>query len=758
MEIVGYSDKWRAQPGETIRFMVSCRKPAFRARLLRVVNGDDNPRGPGAKMEAVGSPADGEYPGRVQELVPGSYAAAPHDPRLEVGSFTIQAWIFPTTPGRGLQGIVTKWDADAGAGYGLFIDEDGALSVRVGLGGGRVEELGSGVPLRAAEWYFAAGVYDAEEGSLRIHQRPLDRWPLMDTAADASKAAEAGGPAANEADLMIAGYTRGGRAAGLYNGKIDNPVILRRAVGPEEAVRPRGDASRAPHDPALVAAWDFGRDFASAAVWDASPNGLHGEAVNMPTRAVTGHNWTGRTVDFKSAPEQYAAIRFNNDDLEDAGWEADFEYTVPEDARSSVYAFHITADGAEDYLPFAVRPRNGAPAARIAFLLSTYTYLAYANEHLADNPVLIEYMEGKGRTVEFPLHPHEHYQVDNQLGGLYDLHTDGSGICYSSMLKPILNFRPNNKQRTLGAGLGAPALLSADLHQIDWMENQGFDYDVITDEDVHFDGLDLLSGYKAVVTSTHPEYWTEAMLEALEAYLNGGGRFMYLGGNGLYWVTSVDPGRPHVIEVRRWNGTGSWRTEHGESHHSTTGEPGGLWRFRNRPPQKLVGVGMTAQGGNGVNAAYRRLPDSFDPRAAFIFEGVGDDEAIGDFDTLNLGWGAAGYEIDRMDRELGTPAHALLLASATEFDDTFHHVVEEVMHMNSEQTGATNDLVRADMVFFEYPNGGAVFTTGSIAWSAALSYNGYDNNVSRITGNVLRKFASDDSLPDVSGAEDGAPV
>lgn len=747
MEIVGYSDKWRAQPGETIRFMVSCRQPAFRAQLLRVINGDDNPKGPGSKMEEVGSAADGEYPGRVQELNPGSYAAAPGGPPLEAGSFTIQAWIFPTTPGQGLQGIVAKWDEDAGAGYGLFIDEDGALSVRVGRGGGRIEALSSGAPLKAAKWYFAAGVYDAQEGRLRVYQRPLDHWPLMDTAAEAEGPAAPGGAADSEADLVIAGFMRSGRAAGLYNGKIENPVILGRAAGPEEIARWREDSSWVSGDPSLAAAWDFGRDFDTAFVADSSSNGLHAEAVNMPTRAVTGHNWTGRAVDFKSAPEQYAAIRFNNDDLEDAGWEADFEYTVPEDAKSSVYAFRIAAGGAEDYLPFAVRPKTGEPTARTAFLLSTFTYLAYANEHLADNPVLIEYMEGKGRGIEFPLHPHEHYQVDNQLGGLYDLHTDGSGICYSSMLKPVLNFRPNNKQRTLGAGLGAPALLSADLHQIDWMESQGFDYDVITDDDVHFDGLDLLSGYKVVVTSTHPEYWTEAMLEALEAYLNGGGRFMYLGGNGLYWVTSVDPARPHVIEVRRWNGTGSWRTEHGESHHSTTGEPGGLWRFRNWPPQKLAGVGMTAQGGNGVNSAYRRLPDSFDPRAAFVFEGVGDDEAIGDFDTLNLGWGAAGYEIDRMDHSLGTPDHALLLASATEFDDFFHHVVEEVMHMNSEQTGTTNDMVRADMVYFEYPNGGAVFTTGSIAWSAALSYNGYDNNVSKITGNVLRKFASDDPLP-----------
>ena len=119
---------------------------------------------------------------------------------------------------------------------------------------------------------------------------------------------------------------------------------------------------------------------------------------------------------------------------------------------------------------------------------------------------------------------------------------------------------------------------------------------------------------------------------------------------------------------------------------------------------------------------------------------------IGDFESLGMGWGAAGYEFDRLDLDLGTPSHALLLATASDFDDSFHHVAEEVFHMDSNQTGTTNPLVRADMVFFEYPNGGAVFSTGSIAWSACLSYNEYDNNVSKITDNVLRKFATDGPL------------
>jgi N,N-dimethylformamidase len=44
------------------------------------------------------------------------------------------------------------------------------------------------------------------------------------------------------------------------------------------------------------------------------------------------------------------------------------------------------------------------------------------------------------------------------------------------------------------------------------------------------------------------------------------------------------------------------------------------------------------------------------------------------------------------------------------------------------------------MVYFETPNDGAVFSVGSISWSGSLSHNHYDNNVSRVTENVLRQF------------------
>ena len=38
------------------------------------------------------------------------------------------------------------------------------------------------------------------------------------------------------------------------------------------------------------------------------------------------------------------------------------------------------------------------------------------------------------------------------------------------------------------------------------------------------------------------------------------------------------------------------------------------------------------------------------------------------------------------------------------------------------------------------PDGGAVFSSSSISWAGSLSHNGYDNNVSKITENVLKRF------------------
>lgn len=737
MRLVGYSDRLSAAPGETIAFKVSCDYEAYDADIVRLIHGDPNPLGPGFTEEVITTPVSGRYPGRIQEIRTGSYITVPDQPALQLGgSFTIQAWILPTRATNELKGLIAKWSPGTPAGFALLID-DGRLALWLADQDGEIARVAADAPLRIGSWYFIVAAFDAGTGEVNLMQEPLPVWPGDEALGHVTSRTAIRALAPSTAPLLMACLLaeEQDRFTAHFNGKIDRPRLFNRALSPSEIEALKRGESPLKLGDALVAAWDFSREMASARIVDNSPLAAHGTAVNLPARAMTGANWSGDESNATHALDEYGAIHFHDDDLDDAGWETDFTFTIPESLPSGIYAARLRAEGDEDHLPFVVRPPRGVATATIAYLSPHFTYLAYANEHMPYEPLsLFPFVEPDAHRDEYQ------YIADNALHSMYDCHRDGSGVRYASWKRPMVNLRPKAIFRIYGA----PERFGADLYLTHWMEQKEIAFDTIADENLHVEGEALLASYKVVVTGTHPEYWTRPMLDALDSYLDAGGRIMYLGGNGFYWVTGVDPERPHVIEIRRWRGTESWETAPGEVHLSTTGEQGGLWRNRNRAPQRRLGVGFTAQG-NDFSRPYVRLPDSYSPRSAFIFDGV-TGETIGDFPSLMLRHGAAGYEIDRADFALGTPPHALILATATGFSDSYQHVVEEILSTDDEQGGTKSSQVRADLVYFEGPNGGAVFSVGSIAWCSALSWNGADNDVSRITENVLRRFAADEPL------------
>jgi N,N-dimethylformamidase len=175
-----------------------------------------------------------------------------------------------------------------------------------------------------------------------------------------------------------------------------------------------------------------------------------------------------------------------------------------------------------------------------------------------------------------------------------------------------------------------------------------------------------------------------------------------------------------------------WIEPEGEYHHQSDGEPGGLWRRLGRPPNRLVGVGYSAQGDDARSSRpYARTPEAADPRAAFLFEGVAPGP-IGAASALGAG---GGYELDRTDRALGTPAHALVVARTEPFD------AREVLPVNEERLTHTRlectDPIRADLTFFEGPAGGAVLATGSVLFAGALTEH---DGAGRLLDNALRRF------------------
>lgn len=61
--------------------------------------------------------------------------------------------------------------------------------------------------------------------------------------------------------------------------------------------------------------------------------------------------------------------------------------------------------------------------------------------------------------------------------------------------------------------------------------------------------------------------------------------------------------------------------------------------------------------------------------------------------------------------------------------------------------GSYDYRIRADMVYFTTPENGAVFSTGLIAFSQSLPYNNFENNISKLLGNILTTFSRKGKFP-----------
>ncbi|HCU91006.1 MAG TPA: N,N-dimethylformamidase [Gammaproteobacteria bacterium] len=794
LRITGYSNRFSARPTESISFHINAEKgESFEAEIVRLIHGDTNPAGPGYKEEVIPSDVSGAYQGIHQPLLSGSYIIIPHDDALNVKSFSLCAYIFPTTPQVdtegvevGIQGLLTKWDESKQSGYGLFINADGELALRLGSGS-TIEEFSSGKPLMRKVWYKVTASFDAETKAVRLSQAAYVTntngghgmsmlFPYNDTDG-AFEGVATVIPSTNDCPLLMAASCLevhsgralwGGHFRDLsepleipvhthgYNGKIERAKLTNRVLDDAEfelLLASPGGAQVPNHiRDAIVGAWDFTVNMkdnaASPTILDTGPRGLHGQGVNLPVRGVPGFNWSSDYMSFLHGPHEYGAIHFHDESVDDARWEAAFEWRIPEGLKSGVYAARLRINGnssaeTEDYIPFFVRPPASGPTAKIALIMSTNSYLAYANDNLSVNSVIAQLLTG-----QVPLLQPSDLLLNQERGyglGTYTSYRDGWGVNVSSRLRPILNMRPKYIH------VLSPSLwqLNADLHLVDWLHQMDYDVDIHTEEDLEREGVSLLNQYQVCLTGHHPEYQSEKSMTAYHDYQLQGGRWLYLAANGFYWICVPHPDNPNIIEVRKGdNGTRAWTIAPGEYCNAFDGKHGGLWRVRGRVMSKLLGVTFTSFGLT-YSSYYRRAPDSELPQCEWIMEGVGRDEAIGDFGLI--GDGAAGLELDRYDLELGTPHHAYLLAHSEGHSDMYVTVSEEsTFHARgyiSAGTGETNPRTRADIVYYKTPSDGAVFSVGSMAWCGSLSYNNYQNNVSQIMQNVINGFLKPGPLP-----------
>jgi len=718
LPISGYLDRFSHRPGETFTGYASQREPGpYRITLERVVSGDPNPDGPGMRLDDLSNVLDLRADGVYQPIALGSYARVERTPsrgRTPAATWTALVWFGDVSDGQAVM-----HEHDEHRSVLLTVGAAGAAAVVNGA-----ISLTTGAPMHRRRWYRVWVGVDPAAGIVLVGQQALDGGAPIIAETNAKDIT-----LPSEAELLIAACDSDAPTA-HFTGKLEDPAILRGLV------RSWSD----PTDPAeyarerLVACWDFSREMSSQSVIDVGPSGCHGTLVNLPTRAMAGARWSGAEMCWRHAPRDYAAIHFHADDLGDCKWEPSFRWTVPDDLPSGAYALRLACAQGEDRLPLYVLPKRSGPFAPIAFLASTFTYQAYANH--ARSSTDQAYRDRVSAWGAYPANPDDYPLYGRSM---YNVHLDGSGIAFSSRRRPVLTMRPGylTFNDPLGSGLRH---YPADTHLLAWLESKGIPFDIVTDEDLDDEGIDLLRPYRAVLTGSHPEYHTLGTLDALADYTRDGGRLAYLGGNGFYWRVARDRAMPWAIELRRTEGgVRTWAAEPGEYYHQLDGQYGGLWRRNRRPPQMLAGVGFSGQGAF-EGSHYRLLPAARDPRHAWMFEGI-EGDILGDYGLS--GGGAAGFELDRADTDLGTPYDTAILARSEDPPRSFFTVPEEVLAGRRTVTGETlESLLRAEIVYFETGGGGKVFSVGSITFLGSLWRGGWDSPVSKLLENVVRRFSA----------------
>jgi len=721
--LIGYCDPWTAGPGGSLSFMISSAggRP-FRSRVVRVRSADPNPAGPGMKLLPVPAFPEHVHPGREQHSHPGSSGWAACPP-LGDGPFHI------IVNARCLKHFdepecLLALQNEAGDKSLALCLQQGTLQLR---SGGDVIAT-TGINLAPQTWWSIGVVIDLRRSLATfdvVELRPRSK-PIRRARYDFHIEGAAAAVPSDWSHVSLAAITRG-FATLCFNGQLEAPTL---GMGSLPDLQLVGGALGVDRRQAL-AAWDFSEGIETQIFHDSGPAGLQGTFRNLPTRATKGSNWSGREMNWRHCASEYGAVHFHADDVGDVGWERSIVLPVPEGVKSGVYALLIENDTGSDLIPFYVLPqRQCANGPRIVFLAPTMTYLAYANHARGNWSDTL-----RQRAKVWGAYPHNPDETPDFGFSTYNRHPDGTGIALSSRRRPIMTMRPGylTFESPIGSGLKH---FPDDTHLLDWLEQKGFDFDVVTDEDLDQHGVELIRDYTVLITGSHPEYHTENMLNALEVYRAGGGNFCYMGGNGFYWRIAKSSDLPYVLEVRRGeSGIRAWAAEPGEYYHQFDGSYGGLWRRNGRPPQALVEIGFAVQG-LFEGSPYRRTSESFGPDMRWIFDGV-DGETFGEFGLS--GGGAGGFELDQVSEQLGTSRNAVVLARSEGHGPSFKGVPEDVL-THTLSVGGGTEAIEAHMVYGVNDAGGQVFSTGSITFIGSLPYNNYDNPVSRIVENVVRRF------------------
>jgi hypothetical protein len=714
----GYVQRIGVPPGGTVRFHVSAPaaydltivRPGHTA-LLDAPTDDDADRADAQVLASF------EHRSATpQALSAGSYVFV-EGPPVPAGPLTMGTWLrlwrLPVIDvvQWAWYGIIGDLDYPDASRFALLVDHVGRVCVYAGDGGAfRHDQLHLSDAVmagRLGEWvHLAASIEPARIVAY------LDGAPIL-TVEGAIPTGEPG-PASR---LRIGATAEHGAAHDFLDGDIAAPFVAASDLGPDVIGRVVADRGRSPLHRlglgVLHAAWDLAEERGTT-LSDSSGTGRHGTIVQGGTWQIGGPAFEASKgvpgYEPASDPDRGHGLRLSSDDVADCEWSVTDEWPVPADAPSGVHAGLVRLAGQEASaaraITFAVVRRTPRREGSVALLLATNTWYAYGRRPTNEQPVA-------GLTASY-----------------YSNHVSGRPFFHVSTLAPIPRADPYGFESERAALTRHSHLVRPERYAEAWLEREGYPYEVITDHDLH-EEPGLLSRFPVLLIVGHSEYWSDEARQGVLDHLDKGGKVISLSGNTMYWRVTFDP-TSTILESRktafakddRWLSPDRW----GERWHTDDGRAGGQYPLLGRPAYEVLGLEHTGMIDDGTATSFAAIEVVAPDHELFHRPEVVPISPRGTIGERNLnGPRASGYEFDAVVQVVGyrdQPVDGVtVLASA-------------LGQRNIEWVGRARDH-GADLILWDRPDGGRVFSAGSIGFTGALVV---DPGVRVLMRNVMAAF------------------
>jgi N,N-dimethylformamidase len=670
-----------------------------------------------------------------QPIHPGSYIHVQRGLTGRYHQLSIECWIRLwkiASPAA----VLAQFDKDKPAGFALFVNPDRSVVLYVG-DGSRLKYLAfANCTLAHQRWHHVVVTCDTGSANIWVDGQMRDTKPTFPSSIQMDRA-----------PLRVAAAGSEGKADYFLDADLAMPAIYGHALSRDEILtRFEGQGLTAPFGKTLLACWPLTEEGDDRA-HDISSHTRHGTIVNHAMRMIGGPSFDAKVARFGSYdpatdPKRGHALRFASDDLYDCRWTATNTYRVPASAKSGIYVgrveYELNGKPQVYHVTFVVKRSVRRKRAPLLVLCASNTWRAYSGTPFAASDPKLKQVWGTGGATNSVGDPPAY--------NFYRAHAAGQGTFQVGLRMPWPAAGP---YILYGGPTDYSHLMRADRFAHVWLETSGYDFDVITDLDLHRDPAQL-RGYKAFIMNGHSEYWSIQMYEGLRHYLESGGNVVCLSGNSIFWRVSYNE-EGTVIECRKVDAPGEQlpHERRGECWHGHDGLRGGLMRECGYPGWKLIG--LETLGWNNQNDPEQFGPYIVHQPEHFLFHrpekaGIKAGDAIG----LGPDGGlprANGHEIDVRLSSLAalqdkpTPQGATLPSDPQGITRLANGII------TWKKGGAAFDYFfrpvkpktdqGGEMIYWERADGGRVFNTGSIGTGWALLA---DTKLQTLLRNVLHHF------------------